>query len=98
MLDDTLEIIEDTVFRLDNDFDLLVDSANIHILRPSGFEFAGKLQQAILDAVPENIKAIRKDLTFVDFDDIEATRPSIRALRARPFEDRPRPRTSTRPL
>lgn len=72
MLDDTLEIIEDTVFRLDNDFDLLVDSANIHILRPSGFEFAGKLQQAILDAVPENIKAIRKDLTFVDFDDIEA--------------------------
>lgn len=72
MLDDTLKIIEDTVFRLDNDFDLLVDSANVHILRPSGFEFAGKLQHAILDAVPENIKAIRKDLTFVDFDGIEA--------------------------
>src|SRR5690606_6754943 len=53
------------------DFDLLVDSANVHILRPSGFEFAGKLQQAILDAVPENIKVIRQDLAFVDFDDIE---------------------------
>lgn len=72
MLDDTLKIIDETVFRLDNDFDLLVDSANIHILRPSGFEFAGKLQQAILDAVPENIRSIRKDLTFVDFDAIEA--------------------------
>lgn len=72
MHDDTLRIIGDRVFRLDNDFDLLVDSANVHILRPSGFEFAGKLQQAILGAVPENIKALRKDLAFVDFDAVEA--------------------------
>ena len=70
ILDDTLKIIEDTVFRLDNDFDLLVDDANVHILRPKGFEFAGKLQQAILDAVPENIKTIGKDLAFVEFDGI----------------------------
>jgi hypothetical protein len=72
MVDDTLQIIEDTVFKLDNDFDLLIDAKNVHILRPSGFEFAGKLQQAILEAVPENIEAIRKDLAFVDFDGIEA--------------------------
>ena len=70
MLDDTLKIIEDTVLKLDNDFDLLVDGANVFILRPSGFEFAGKLQQAILDAVPENVKAIAKDLAFVAFDGI----------------------------
>ncbi len=69
---DSLKLIPDDVFKLDSDFDLLVDSANVHILRPSGFEFAGKLQQAILDAVAENIKAIRKDLAFVDFDGIEA--------------------------
>lgn len=72
ILDDTLKLIEDAVFRLDNDFDLLIDGSNVHILRPSGFEFAGKLQQAILDAVPENIKAIQKDLAFVEFDGIEA--------------------------
>jgi len=72
MLDDTLKIIEDTVFKLDNDFDLLVDATNVHILRPSGFEFAGKLQEAILAAVPENIKAIRRDLAFVEFGGIEA--------------------------
>jgi hypothetical protein len=71
MLDDTLQIIDDTVFKLDSDFDLLIDSANVLILRPSGFEFAGKLQQAILGAVPENIKVIRKDLPFVQFDGIE---------------------------
>ena len=69
---DALRLIEDRVFKLDTDFDLLVDAANVHILRPSGFEFAGKLQQAILDAVPQNIKVIRKDLGFVEFDGIEA--------------------------
>lgn len=69
---DSLKLIPDDVFKLDSDFDLLVDAANVHILRPSGFEFAGKLQQAILDAVPANIKVLRKDLTFVEFDGIEA--------------------------
>lgn len=72
LVSDSLRLIDDNVFKLDNDFDLLIDSANVHILRPSGFEFAGKLQQAILDAVPDNIKAIRKDLAFVEFGGIEA--------------------------
>jgi len=72
MVDNTLKIIKDTVFKLDNDFDLLVDGTNVHILRPSGFEFAGKIQQAILAAVPENMDAIREDLAFVEFNGIEA--------------------------
>jgi hypothetical protein len=71
LVDDTLRVVEDTVFKLDSDFDLLADSVSVHILRPSGFEFAGKLQQAILDAVGENVKAIRKDLAFVEFASIE---------------------------
>ena len=71
IVSDSLTLIDDRVFKLDSDFDLLVDSANVHILRPSGFEFAGKLQQAILDAVPENIRAIGKELDFVEFKGIE---------------------------
>lgn len=70
MLDDTLQIIEDTVFKLDSDFDLIVDSSSVHILRPSGFEFAGKLQQAILEAVPQNVARIQKELAFVAFEGI----------------------------
>lgn len=69
---DSLKLIDDNVFKLDSDFDLLIDSANVHILRPSGFELTGKLQQAILDAVPDNVKAIQKDIAFVQFDGIEA--------------------------
>ena len=70
MLDDSLKIIDDTVFKLDSDFDLLIDSANVHILRPSGFEFSGKLQQAILGAVSENIEAIKQEIAFVDFEGV----------------------------
>lgn len=71
LLDDTMQIVEDTLFKLDSDFDLLIDAKNVHILRPSGFEFAGKLQRAILDAVPSNVAAIKAELTFIEFDGIE---------------------------
>jgi len=75
---DALELIDDRVFKLDSDFDMLVDADNIHVLRPSAFEFTGKLQDAILDTVPLNIAAIQKDLLFVDFTGVQvyaATHP-----------------------
>jgi hypothetical protein len=68
---DALRMIEDKVFKLDNDFDLLIDGSNVHILRPSGFEFVGKLQEAVLAAAPANAKAIQHDLQFVEFTAIE---------------------------
>ncbi len=80
---DALKLIEDQVFKLDNDFDLLVDSENVHILRPSGFEFAGKLQEAILQAVPKRIAVIQKDLAFVDFARVQEyalTHPRVRGV------------------
>lgn len=69
--DDTLQIVEDTIFKLDSDFDLLIDEQNVHILRPSGFEFAGQLQQAILNAVPGNVAVIQAELTYIEFDSIK---------------------------
>ena len=68
---DMLDIIEDKVFKLDNDFDLIVESEHIHIWRPSAFVALAKLKQKILDAVPENISSIRQQIAFVDFDSIE---------------------------
>ena len=64
--------MEDKVFKLDSDFDMLVESTGISILRPSGFEFVGELQEAILGAAPANIKKIESDLPFVDFSSIES--------------------------
>jgi hypothetical protein len=69
---DALTIIEDKVFKLDSDFDLLIDSENIHILRPSGFEFIGQLQAAVLNAVQQNIEIIQANIDYVDFSGIAA--------------------------
>lgn len=76
--DGTMQILENHVFRLDNDFDLIIDANKVHIWRPSAFEFLGGLQQTILDAVPPNVAAVSRDLPFVEFDAIQAytvTRP-----------------------
>lgn len=68
---DALKMVEDRVFKLDNDFDLLIDNQRIHILRPSGFEFAGELQDAILGAVANNVTTLGTDLPFVQFEGIQ---------------------------
>lgn len=75
---DALKIVEDKVFKLDRDFDLIIDDEKIHILHPSGFEFAGQLQEAILASVDGNIDALRNDLGFVNLDNVQEyvrTRP-----------------------
>lgn len=65
-----LTVLDDPLFRLDQDFDILIDSETIYILRPSGFEFMGKLQNAIKAAVPSNIESISKDMQFMNFEAI----------------------------
>ena len=68
---DTLKLVEDNIFKLDNDFDLLIDSEHVHIWRPDAFESIGKLKQAVLGAVPANVTEIKKEIPFVDFGAIE---------------------------
>lgn len=71
VLTDALKLVEEPMFKLDHDFDLLIDSTTIHVLRPSGFESAGKLRAAILAAVPQNVQAIQNDLGFLDLTNIQ---------------------------
>lgn len=70
-IDDTLELVSDTVFKLDNDFDLLIDSEHLHILRPRSFEIIAQLRQVILEAVPRNIQEIQQKLPFVNLSRVE---------------------------
>ena len=72
IVSDSLEIVEDKIFKLDNDFDVLVDSMRTHIWRPNAFEFICGLKQAVLDSVPANVAVIQRDVPFVDFDGISA--------------------------
>lgn len=68
---DAFRLIEDRVFKIDGEFDLIVDANTVHILRPSGFEFAGELQDVVLGAVPGTIKSLQHDLKFVNFNNVE---------------------------
>lgn len=68
---DALRLMDDRVFKLDKDFDLLIDNQLVHILRPSGFEFAGKLQEAVLGAVAGNVTTLQTALPFVQFAGIQ---------------------------
>lgn len=69
-VDNTLTELNDTVFKLDNDFDFIIQNDLIHILRPSGLEFTAQLQRAVMEAVPGNIALIEKEISFVDFESI----------------------------
>ena len=62
-----LELYQGKIFKLDNDFDIIVDSEHVHVWRPNSFESVGRLKQDILDAVPNNIEAIEDAIDYIDF-------------------------------
>ncbi len=68
---DALKIVQDKVFRLDKDFDLLIDKTGIQILHPAGFEVLAQAQEAIVGAVPRNIEQVQRDLPFIDFGPVQ---------------------------
>ena len=71
IVNDTLRMTQDSIFKLDTDFDLLIGSDEVRVLRPIAFEIIGSLQEAIRAAVPQNTLALQESLGFVDFGPIE---------------------------
>jgi hypothetical protein len=67
VITDALKIVEERTFKLDNDYDLLIDDDNIHILRASGFVVLSGIEAVVLAAVPQNIARLQANLPFVDF-------------------------------
>lgn len=66
-LDDTMQVVEDDVFKLDPDFDYLVTDDEMYILRPSAFEFTVDLDATILAKAKENAESLHATVTFIDF-------------------------------
>ena len=80
--DDTLELIPDSVFKLDEDFDLVMDANTLHIWRTNSLESLGGLKDRILETVPANVHRIREAIPFVACDPIESyAADRIRAAR-----------------
>lgn len=75
---DSLKVVDDAVFKLDADFDLLVDEDNTHVWRPGGLEALAGLTQEVLKAVPVSVARIVAELPFLDLAGVEsyaASRP-----------------------
>lgn len=81
-MDDTLHALDGAVFKLDADFDLLIDSDRLHILRPAGLEAMANLKDDILAAVKGNVSRLETQMPDIDFAPIAAyARTRIRAAR-----------------
>ena len=63
-----LSLLDKSVFRLDNDFDYIVDcdSAMVYILKPSGFEFTTNVHRQMLVAATANGQAIGAAIGYID--------------------------------
>jgi hypothetical protein len=61
-----LSMLDGAVFKLDNDFDYLVDAETIFILRPSGFEFTTDVHGQMLQVAAENAATIAASVVYLD--------------------------------
>ena len=71
ILDASLMLVEDDVFKLDSDFDVLIDSKAVHVIHAAGLEVLADLQAAILASVPANVGEMRAQVPFMDLAPIQ---------------------------
>lgn len=65
-LDDTLSYVDKKLFKIDNDFDFIITSAEILIYRVTGFERFADLEEVILQKAEENTVKLGEKLPFID--------------------------------
>lgn len=67
VFDDSLEIVDDNLFKLDTDFDFFINETNIDILHPNGFLYISKLDERILGAARQLTIDLGTRIAFVNF-------------------------------
>lgn len=72
LYDDTLKIVPDQIFKLDDDFDFLILADQILIWRPNGFIFTADMDSQIAACAAANVDRIATEVTCVDFTGLRA--------------------------
>ncbi len=81
-LNDSLQYVEDTFFKIDKEFDFIITSDKVLILHPKSFESFANLDEIILQKATENTARIGETLSFIDVSRIEEyTKTHKRAAR-----------------
>lgn len=81
-IDDTLKAVQEDVFKLDNDFDVIIHDTYVEILHPAGFIFISDLEDQILQGVTQSTTHLNQVIPFINFDHIGAYIVSNNARRA----------------
>ena len=68
---DALRVVDGPIFQLNADFDVVVDADTVHIIHPNSFKLLGQIEEAIAEAVPQNVAAIAQSATYVDWANVE---------------------------
>ena len=70
VFNDQLVVVEDKIFKLDNEFDFVVYADRVDILNPRQFMRIAHVEEALAAAAPIHMDAIVQALTIVDFSDM----------------------------
>lgn len=71
MANDTLSIIEDTVFKLDSVFDLLITDAKVYILNDTQMQQLADITSRVAATAKDKIQAIEDTIEFLDLSRIK---------------------------
>jgi hypothetical protein len=67
VIDDTLRMVPDHVFKLDNEFDFLITAQHVYILRPAGFERIAKIEEYASARARDMTLELADMVKFLDF-------------------------------
>jgi len=67
LIDDTLQVIPDNIFKLDNDFDFIIHDINIDILHPTGFNFIANIDEEVLRSAADSTRQLSVRVQFINF-------------------------------
>ena len=67
LIDDTLQVLPDNIFKLDNDFDFIIHENIIDILHPTGFNFIANIEDEILRSAADATRQLSVRIQFVNF-------------------------------
>ncbi len=70
LVDNTFEVLNEDLFTIDKDFDFIITSKNVYILRPSSFEFVADLENIVMEKAKEKTLGLGERISCVEFTDL----------------------------
>ena len=71
VVDDSLQMVNQPIFQLNDDFDVIVDDEAVHILHPSGFRALAQVEEAVRNAVGRNIASISNNIPYIEWSPVQ---------------------------